>query len=228
MFPELIQLPSQSHFLDPIVLSVKVASLSLILHLLIGTLLGYLLSLERFPFRGVLDMFVTLPLVFPPIAIGFFLLLLFGRDGWLGSWMSTLFNFEVIFSFWGVLLASFIAGLPLIVKPVQSAIESSAKNLKEAAYTLGKSELETMLFVVIPTIKKSLIAGLILAFGRSLGEVGITLMLGGNIVGKTDTISLAIYNAVFDGDFETAVIMSVILGVVSLGVFFALRRLSAI
>ena len=228
MFPELIQLPSQSQFMDPIVLSVKVASLSLILHLTFGTLLGYLLSLERMPFRGVLDIFVTLPLVFPPIAIGFFLLLLLGRDGWLGSWMSTALGLELIFSFWGVLLASFIAGLPLIVKPVQSAIESSAKNLREAAYTLGKNEWQTFVFVILPTIKKSLIAGLILAFGRSLGEVGITLMLGGNIVGKTDTISLAIYNAVFDGDFHTAVIMSAILGTISIGVFFALRRLSAI
>jgi molybdate transport system permease protein len=225
MLAELVSLPGQPTLWQPIVLSAKIASLSLILHLFFGTLLGYLLSRETLPFRGVLDVFVTLPLVFPPIATGFFLLLLFGRDGWLGSWLGAL-GVEMIFSFWGVLLASFIAGLPLIVKPVQSAIESSAQNLKEAAYTLGKGELETMLFVVFPLIKKSIAAGLILAFGRSLGEVGITLMLGGNIAGRTDTISLAIYNAVFDGDFDTAIFMSVLLGLVSVGVFFTLRRLT--
>ena len=118
--------------------------------------------------------------------------------------------------------------MPLIVKPVQSAIESSAVNIREASYTLGKSEWETVIRVILPTIKKSLIAGLILAFGRSLGEVGITLMLGGNIIGRTDTISLAIYNAVFDGEFQVAVLMSVILGGVSFGIFFVLKRLSAI
>ena len=214
--------------ISPILLSLKIGALSLLLHLVVGTFIGYLLSLPRLPFRSLLDMAVTLPLIFPPIATGFFLLLLFGRDGWIGSWLGESFGIELIFSFWGVLLASFIAGLPLIVKPVQSAIESSAVNIREASYTLGKSEWETVIRVILPTIKKSLIAGLILAFGRSLGEVGITLMLGGNIIGRTDTISLAIYNAVFDGEFQVAVLMSVILGGVSFGIFFVLKRLSAI
>jgi molybdate transport system permease protein len=210
----------------PIWLSAKIAAGATVLHLVFGIGIGYLLSREKLFMRNFLDALVTLPLVFPPIAIGFFLLLLFGRDGWIGAPLGAV-GIDIIFSFWGVLLAAFVAGLPLIAKPVQSAIESTAKSYSEAAYVLGKSELQTFFWVILPNIKKSVIAGLTLAFGRSMGEVGITLMLGGNIIGRTETVSLAIYNAVFDGSFEKAALLSVLLGTVSLGLFFFLRRISA-
>lgn len=209
----------------PIWLSAKIALAATGLHLLFGIGIGYLLSKENLPLRGLLDALVTLPLVFPPIAIGFFLLLLFGRDGWFGAPLQTA-GIDIIFTFWGVLLAAFVAGLPLIAKPVQSAIESTAKSYREAAYVLGKSETETFFRVILPNIRKSVIAGLTLAFGRSMGEVGITLMLGGNIIGSTETVSLAIYNAVFDGSFDRAALLSILLGSVSLLLFFFLRRLS--
>jgi molybdate transport system permease protein len=210
----------------PIWLSVRIALAATALHLVFGIGIGYLLSKENLPLRGLLDGLVTLPLVFPPIAIGFFLLLLFGRDGWFGGPLQSI-GIDVIFTFWGVLIAAFVAGLPLIAKPVQSAIESTAKSYREAAYVLGKSELQTFFRVILPNIRKSVIAGLTLSFGRSMGEVGITLMLGGNIIGRTETVSLAIYNAVFDGSFEKAAALSILLGTVSLGLFFFLRRISA-
>ncbi len=224
--------PYFSLFTDPAVvaplwLSAKIALAATGLHLVFGVGIGYLLSRERLPLRGLLDALVTLPLVFPPIATGFFLLLLFGRDGWFGAPLGDL-GVEVIFSFWGVLLAAFIAGLPLIAKPVQSAVETSAAGYREAAYVLGKSELQTLLRVILPNIRPTIVAGLTLAFGRSMGEVGITLMLGGNIIGRTETVSLAIYNAVFDGEFERAAALSVLLGTISLGLFFFLRRLSGV
>jgi len=208
----------------PIWLSAKIALAATLLHLVFGIGIGYLLSRERLPLRGVLDALVTLPLVFPPIATGFFLLLLFGRDGWFGAPLGSV-GVEVIFTTGGVLLAAFVAGLPLIAKPVQSAIESTASQYREAAYVLGKSEWQTLLRVILPNIRPSIIAGLTLAFGRSMGEVGITLMLGGNIIGRTETVSLAIYNAVFDGDFMRATLLSILLGVISLGLFFFLRRM---
>ena len=130
----------------------------------------------------------------------------------------------MVFSFSGLMLAAFIAGLPLIVKPVQSAIEGAAKELMEASFAVGAGKIATFYHVVLPTIKSSVIAGLILAFGRSLGEVGISLILGGNIVGKTDTVSLSILNAVLDGDFDRAWALSALLGVIALGIFWVLKN----
>jgi len=211
----------------PIFLSARVLLLTVLLHIIFGVMLGYILS-KKFPLRDLLESLVVLPLVFPPVALGFFLLILFGREGFIGGWLGHIFGIEVIFSFWGITIAAFVAGLPLIVKPVQSAIESSAGQLIEASYVLGKSEFQTFFRVVLPSIKKSVIAGLTLAFGRSLGEIGMTLMLGGNIYGKTTTISLAIYNAVFDGEFNKAIILSIFLGAISLSIFYVLRKMSAI
>ncbi len=124
------------------------------------------------------------------------------------------------------MIAAFVAGLPLIVKPVQAAVQSTTVSLIEASYTLGKSEAETFVFVVVPSIKKTIAGGLSLAFGRSLGEVGLTLMLGGNIVGRTNTLSLEIYNSVFTGEFERAGLLAAILGFISLLILLLLRRLS--
>ncbi len=112
-----------------------------------------------------------------------------------------------------------------MVKPLQSAIQSFPKNVKEASFTAGKSEFKTSLWVILPGVKNSLYIALLIATARALGEVGITLMLGGNIIGKTDTVSLAIYNAVFDGDYHLAMILSGILVGISLIFFFSLHIL---
>ncbi len=212
----------------PMVFTAKVAAISLVLHTVFGLLIGYYLGKKSSPVRSVVDTLVTLPLVFPPVALGFLLLLILGKAGPIGRFVTGVFGVEIIFNLWGVVIAAFIAGLPLIVKPVQAAVQSTTMSLIEASYTLGKSEAETFLFVVIPSIKKSVAGGLSLAFGRSLGEVGLTLMLGGNIVGRTNTLSLEIYNSVFTGEFERAGILAAILGCISLLILLLLRRLSAI
>lgn len=205
-------------------LSVQVAGAVLALFLPAGIGLGYLLS-RPVPLRGLLDALISLPLVFPPIAIGFFLLLVFGRHGLLGAPLHQAFGWDLVFSFPGLVLAAFIAGLPLVVKPIQAAIEGSARELVEASYTLGKGPFETLVRVVIPVVRGSIVAGLTLGVGRAFGEVGITLMLGGNIIGSTETLSLAIYNQVLDGDFDCAARLSALLGGFSLGLFLILRRL---
>lgn len=209
---------------DAVLLSLRVAAVALVLFVLSGIALGYLLT-RPFALRGLLDALVSLPLVFPPIAIGFFLLMLLGRHGPLGAPLYAHLGWELVFSFEALVLAAFIAGLPLVVKPVQSAIESSARELIEASYTLGKGKLETLLRVLIPAIRTSLAAGLTLAVGRAFGEVGITLMLGGNLIGETETLSLAIYNRVIEGDSTCATWLSLLLGSISLSLFFLLRRL---
>lgn len=205
-------------------LTAKVAIAAVALHAGFGLGLGYLLAQQNWRGRNVLDIAVTLPLVFPPMATGFLLLMLLGRRGPVGGPLQQWFGIELVFSFWGLLLAAFVSGLPLVVKPIQSAFENLPKRLAEAARTLGKTEPEIFLFVLLPNIRSAVAAGLVLALGRALGEVGITLMLGGNIAGRTVTASLEIYNAVLNGDFERAGLLSAILGGVTVVLFSILRR----
>ena len=149
---------------------------------------------------------------------------LLGKKSFIGSFFAK-FDISFIFTFEGLVIAGFVSGLPLMVKPLQSAIESFPKSIKEATYLSGKGSFFTLIFVILPVIKKSLFACLIIASARAMGEVGITLMLGGNIIGKTDTISLAIYNAVFDGEHNLAMLLSGILVIVSLSFFIILNFL---
>lgn len=208
----------------PAALTLKVAAITLAFHLVLGLGLGWALAKPRWPGRTMLDILVTLPLVFPPLALGFFLLLLLGRRSALGAWLDAAFGFSFIFTVEGVVLASVIAGLPLVVKPIEAAIAGISKSLGEASRTLGRSEWETFLYVIVPNIRGAIVAGLVLATARSMGEVGITLMLGGNIVGKTNTVSLEIYNAVFNGEYPRAIVLSGALGLASILVFVLLRR----
>ena len=208
--------------LPPLLLSFKTVGLSLVLFILLGIPLAYVLSQKFLRYRWILESIVTMPLIFPPIAIGFLLLLLLGRNGLVGAYFYA-WDIRFIFEFKGLVIAGFIAGLPLMVKPLQSAIEAFPKTITEASYLSGKSRFQTFVWVVLPCIKPSLIAALLIATARALGEVGITLMLGGNIIGKTDTISLAIYNAVFDGEYTLALVLCAILIVISLAVFGVLH-----
>jgi len=191
-----------------------------------GVALGYLLGRRQGQWISVIDFFVTLPLIFPPIATGFLLLMLLGRRSMLGTFLHNAFGLEIVFSFWSIVLASFIAGMPLIVKQVQAAIRGETSRLIEASYVLGKSPSTTFFRVVLPSIRKSIAIGLSLAFARSLGEVGITLMLGGNISGRTSTISLEVYNAVFTGEYHRAFVLVFLLGTITLLLICLTRRLA--
>lgn len=209
----------------PAWLTIRIAAATLVLHLVLGTGLGWALAKPGWRGRGLLDALVTLPLVFPPLALGFFLLLLLGRRSAFGGWLEETTGLAFVFSIEGVLLASVIAGLPLVVKPIEAAIAGISRSLGEASRTLGRNEWETFVYVILPNIRGAIAAGLVLGTARSLGEVGITLMLGGNIVGRTNTMSLEIYNAVFNGEYQRAVVLSVILGLASIVVFIVLQRI---
>lgn len=204
-----------SWLFDPLVLSIKVILCQGALLIVFGLALAYYLAFGKAKFKAILEMIVTFPLIFPPIATGFLLLYLLGKNGIVGKAL----NLEIIFSFKALVLAAFIASLPLFVKPVASALGSLSKSLSEAAYSLGKDKFQTAIFVLFPCVAKSVAAAFILAISRGLGEVGITLILGGNIIGKTDTISLAIYNAVYDGKSDETLILSLILVVLSFILF---------
>lgn len=208
----------------PLSLSLGVLAASLALQLVIGTALAWLLARRDFAGRGLLDALVTLPLVFPPIVLGYGLLLLLGRQGALVRWLPPAWQPEIIFTATGLVLAAFVAGLPLMVKSVQAALGSVSPRLHEAAALLGHGRWSVFWRIDVPLARRGVVAGLILAAGRSLGEVGLSLMLGGNIAGRTETLSLAIYNHVLDGNAGCANTLSLLLGAVAWAAFWALRR----
>lgn len=209
--------------LKPLLLSAQVMAVSGLLHLIFSVPLACRLARTKGAVSNIIDTLVTLPLVFPPVATGFVFLLLLGRRGPLGE----LLGESIIFQFPGLVVAAFIAGLPLAVKPVQAALCSNeAVRLGEVAAVLGKSETVIFMRVLLPFARRSIAAGILLAMGRSLGEVGMTLMLGGNIIGRTNTLSLEIYNAVFNGEFERAAVLSIVIGIISAAMFLIFKIVS--
>jgi molybdate transport system permease protein len=212
---------TDSRILASLFLTLKIIIYSVPILFLIGILVGYISCCGNRIISEILEVITTLPMIFPPIGLGFLMLYFFGKNGFFGRILPE--NLSLIFNFRGLLVATVITGLPFMAKSVKSGIKNDIIGLCEAAYTLGKSELETFIFIVIPSIKLNIISGLILATGRILGEVGITLMIGGNIAGKTNTISLEIYNSVLDGEYERAIFLSVVLGIFSFIIFIFIR-----
>lgn len=212
----------------PLSLTLSVVGWSMALQVSVGASLAWLLARRRFAGRGVLDALVTLPLVFPPIVLGYGLLLLLGRQGWLAQWLPDMLRPDIVFTQTGLVVAAFIAGLPLMVKPAQAAFAGVPPRLREAGAALGYGPWAVFWRVELPLARAGVAAGVILAGGRGLGEVGLSLMLGGNIAGRTETLSLAIYNHVLDGNLDCANTLSLWLAGMALLSFFFLRRLGAL
>lgn len=210
--------------IGPLLLTMKVLAIAGGALLPCGVLLAWYLSGKPSPARTVVDFLVAVPLVFPPIATGFILLMLLGRQGPLAAVM----HVGVVFAFPGLVLASMVSGLPLLVKPVEAALRTQGKRLSEVAAVLGKTPWQTFRLVLLPAVRRPVLAGWLLALCRSMGEVGVTLMLGGNIIGRTNTLSLEIYNCVFTGELDRAMALCAIIATVSGGMLFTLKRLSAI
>lgn len=222
--PGLWQTYSSSTVLFSVGLTGKVCLFALSLHIILGMPAAWYLSGKSTRLKSFLENMVNFPLVFPPIATGYLLLVLFGRSSSLGGFIHKYIGTEIIFSFSGVVIASFIAGLPLVIKPVQSAIKSLGNELAEASYTLGRGKYATFFYITLPCVKKSVFSGLVLGIGRSLGEVGITLMIGGNIIGKTNTLSLEVFNSVYDGDYARAAALCLLLAVLSAILFNIIKK----
>ena len=168
-------------------------------------------------FRGKMffEIILLLPFVLPPTVVGYFILVFFGRNGIAGSFLEKVFNFSILFHPAGAVLAASVVSLPLMVRVAQSAIASVNKDLLETAYTLGHSKLKTAIFVILPTAKRSLFAGIVLSFARCLGEFGATLMVAGNIPGRTTTMPLAIYSSASAGEWEQARTLVITLTLIS-------------
>jgi molybdate transport system permease protein len=211
--------------LTAIRLSIQVAVLATALNAAIGIPLAYLLAKRRFWGRTALDLVVTLPLVLPPTVTGYYLIVLLGRRGWLGAPLYALTGWTVAFTWYAAVIAATVMALPLLVRTARAAIESVDPDLERAAFTLGRPEWRTALEVTLPLARNGVLAGLVLAFARALGEFGATLMLAGNIPGKTTTVPLAIYSAVQTGEAQEAAMLVLALTVLSCVVLFAAGRL---
>jgi molybdate transport system permease protein len=208
-------------------LSLRVAVLATALNAVVGIPLAYALARRRFRGKAALDLLVTLPLVLPPTVTGYYLIVVLGRRGWLGAPLYQATGWSVAFTWYAAVIAATVMALPLLVRTARAAIESVDRDLEKAAYTLGRSELRTALEVTLPLARNGILAGLVLAFARALGEFGATLMLAGNIPGRTTTVPLAIYTAVQTGDSGAALVLVGILTALSCVVLIAAGRLGA-
>lgn len=188
--------------ITPFILSVEVAFVSTIITFFVGIYAAIIIvRIKKFSF--LFDIIFTLPLVLPPTVVGFFLLLIFGRNSFIGGLLSNV-GISLVFDLKGAILASFIVAFPLMYRTSRGAFEQIDNNIINAARTLGKSENWIFWRIILPNSWQSILSGTILSFTRSLGEFGATIMIAGNIPNKTQTISLAIYTAVQAGDRELA------------------------
>jgi molybdate transport system permease protein len=214
------------HAWPALALSLKVAGWSTAINLVLGVGVGFLLARWRFPGRDLLDTLLTLPMVMPPTVLGYYLLVLIGRRGALGAWLHEQFGINLIFTWQGAVIAASVVAFPLVFKPARAAFEAVDGQLEQAARVLGISEPAIFFRVTLPLAWRGILAGVLLAFARALGEFGATLMVAGNIPGKTQTLSIAVYEAVQAGQDDTANILVLITSVVCITVLLTAGRLA--
>ncbi|ADC88658.1 molybdate ABC transporter, inner membrane subunit [Thermocrinis albus DSM 14484] len=192
-------------------LTLKLAFITSFLLLFISIPLAYIIAFSKGRWVSFLEAVVSLPLVLPPTVLGFYLLLLMSKKGPIGAVFYQLTGHQLVFHFEGLVLASVIYSLPMMVHPIASGFASVPKRLIEASYSLGKNPLQTLFLVILPNSKGSILSGIILSFTHTLGEFGVVLMVGGNIEGETRVMSVLIYDSVEALDYKTAHILSLIM-----------------
>lgn len=207
-------------------LSLQVAGWATLLNLVLGIGVGYVLARGRFPGRDLIDTLLTLPMVMPPTVLGYYLLVLLGRNGWVGKWLQDTWGIHLIFTLQGAVIAATVVAFPLVFKPARAAFEAVDSQLEGAARVLGISEFGIFLRVTLPLAWRGILAGVLLGFARALGEFGATLMVAGSIPGKTQTLSIAIYEAVQAGQDAVANTLVLITSVVCIVVLLGAGRLA--
>ena len=202
----------------PLWLTFRLAALTTAILLVIGLPLAAWLARTTSPLRPLAETLVSMPLVLPPSVLGFYLLLAFSPQSWLGRWLIDTFNLKLVFTFEGLVLGSVLFSLPFMVQPLQSALANLPPSLREAAWTLGHSRLQTLLRFELPNIKRALLAGLVLTFAHTVGEFGVVLMIGGYIPGVTQVASIAIYDEVEGLNYAAANLYAGVLFVLSFAI----------
>ncbi|MYN27386.1 molybdate ABC transporter permease subunit [Duganella levis] len=207
-------------------LSLKVACWATLIDLVFGVALGYLLARKRFPGRELLDAVLTLPMVMPPTVLGYYMLVIIGRNGVVGAWLQQHFGINLIFTWQAAVIAAAVVAFPLVLKGARAAFEAVDTQFEQAARVLGVSSFGVFLRVTLPLAWRGVLGGTLLAFARSMGEFGATLMVAGSIPGKTQTLSIAVYEAVQAGQDDHANLLVIITSVVCVTVLVVANKLT--
>ncbi len=210
--------------LDALRLSLLVSLCATGLMCVVGLALAWVLAVRQFPGKALLDALISIPLVLPPTVVGYYLVLLLGRNGWIGAPLYRWTGWSVVFTWQGAVVAAFVVALPLMVRVSRAAIEAVDQDLVQISATLGKSEWQTTWQVTLPLARRGILAAILLSFARALGEFGATLMLAGNIPGQTSTLPLSIYSAFQSGNDDLAQQMALLLTLVSVVVMLLSNR----
>ena len=208
----------------PLFLTIKVSFFATVLTIAIGLVLAWVMAKKEFWGKGLLDVVIMQPLVIPPTVLGYYLLALFGKSGPLGAFLDST-GVEIVFTCKGAALAAFISSLPLFVKPARAALEGVGADLENAARLLGKTEWQVIRTITLPLAWRGILAGAVMAFARATGEFGATLMVAGNIPGVTQTLPIAIYDAVQSGESNAANLLVLIITLFSFTVLFAAGKI---
>jgi molybdate transport system permease protein len=205
-------------FINTLLLTGKLATWTTVVLFLIGMPLAYLLAYKRFWFKSLLEAFISMPMVLPPTVLGFYMLVAYSPQNAFGRFLEQHFDVRLAFSFEGVLIASVVFSLPFMIQPLQNGLVAIPKSLREAAYTLGKSEFTTFYRVLIPNMIPSIITALAMTFAHCIGEFGVVIMVGGNMPGETRVASIAIYDEVQALNYDVANQYSLVLFLISLAI----------
>lgn len=208
----------------PLVLSLEIATLSMLLALIAGTGFAVLLTWKKLPFRELLYALVCAPLVLPPTVLGYYLLVALGKNSWLGRAWESLTGSTIVFSFTGAVIAAAVGSLPLVVRAARIGLEGVEPNLIAAARTLGASPRRVLFTIVLPLASPAVIAGAMLAFARSLGDYGITQMVAGQMIDGTETASIHVMNALYGGRETDARNMAIVTTVVGVALLYIANR----
>ena len=191
-------------FWETMWLTIQLALVTTFTLFFLGIPIAYFLAMIKGRLKPLLEALISMPLVLPPTVLGFYLLIFLSPENYLGAWLDQYLGIRLIFSFGGLVIGSIIYSLPFMVQPIQSGFEKLSPNLTAASYLLGKSRWETLVHVLLPNIRPSILTGIVLTFAHTIGEFGVILMIGGNIPGKTRVASIAIYDEVEALNYQQA------------------------
>jgi len=221
----MIDMPTSQEVLVPLILTLKVAGWATVLATAAGIVIAFAVARLRFPGRELVDAMMTLPMVMPPTVLGYYLLVLVGRRGVIGEWLYDNLGISLVFTWQGAVIAAAVVAFPLVYKGARAAFEGVERQYEQAARVLGKSEFEVFIRVTLPLAWRGILAGAMLAFARALGEFGATLMVAGSIPGRTQTLSIAVYEAVQAGKDDVANFLVVVTSIVCISILLASGRL---